>query len=463
MPAGAAPAVFPFRIVVLTTDEEALPGIEQSLASTFETTVVTTASEATEMAEAGIDAVLLDMEYGGQSTPSGLNSVQFLRTLSGDMVIFAISRSQAPGLRKRVLELGADDFFFAPVDFEELRVILQRTLEHRRAEVEARTHQEQISRNSFCDLVGGSAQMRLLYDAIGRVAGSNSAVLIRGESGTGKELVARAIVQKSRRADKPFISVNCAALPENLIEAELFGYEKGSFTGAVAAHAGHIESAHGGTLFLDEIATLGLALQSKLLRVLEDHTVQRLGSKASKKIDFRLLTATNEDLEEMVRTGRFREDLYYRIHVVPIFVPPLRDREGDIPLLVTHFLHLYAAENGTLPKVFDSEAMDILEDSPWAGNVRELENLIQRLAVMVPGEVITAKHLPQQILYLSTAKQQSLLIPEDGIDFEDEMVRIERAYLEAALRRTEGKKAAASRLLRIPPQKMKYLCRKHHL
>jgi DNA-binding NtrC family response regulator len=460
---SASPAVSPYRIVVLTTDEGALPGIERSLARVFETTVVTTAAEATEMAESGIDAVILDMEYGGQSTTSGLNSVQFLRTLSSDMVILAVSRSQAPGLRRRVSELGADDFFFAPVDFEELRVILQRTLDQRRAEVEARAHQEQVSKNSFCDLVGGSTQMRLLYESIARVAESNSAVLIRGESGTGKELVARAIVQESRRAEKAFISVNCAALPENLIEAELFGYEKGAFTGAVAAHAGHIENAHGGTLFLDEIATLGMALQSKLLRVLEDHSVQRLGGKTSKKIDFRLLTATNEDLEEMVRTGKFREDLYYRIHVVPIFVPPLREREGDIPLLVNHFLHLYAAENGVPLKTFDSEAMDILEDAPWPGNVRELENLVQRLAVMVPGEVITAKHLPQQILYLSTAKQQSLLIPEEGIDFEDEMVRIERAYLEAALRRTDGRKAAASRLLHIPPQKMKYLCRKHHL
>src|SRR5262249_4952572 len=199
-------------------------------------------------------------------------------------------------------------------------------------------------------------------------------VLIRGESGTGKELVARALVAMSPRANAPFVSVNCAALPDNLIEAELFGHEKGAFTGAVAARPGHIEQAHGGTLFLDEIATLDLPLQSKLLRVLEEHTVQRLGSKVTKKIDFRLITATNENLEERVRAGSFREDLYYRIHVIPIFLPPLRERDGDVALLTEHFLRVYSAANKLPLKRIEPEALDILEDNQWSGNVRELEN-----------------------------------------------------------------------------------------
>jgi transcriptional regulator with PAS, ATPase and Fis domain len=193
-------------------------------------------------------------------------------------------------------------------------------------------------RYSFCDLIGASESMQHVYDIIERVADSPSTIIIRGESGTGKELVAHAIVQTGSRRDKPFVRVNCAALPESLIEAELFGHEKGAFTGTHAFGAGHIEAADGGTLFLDEISSLDLALQSKLLRVLQERSVQRIGGKTARRIDFRLITATNDDLEEMVRAGRFREDLYYRINVVPISVPALRDRDGDLPLLVDHFL-----------------------------------------------------------------------------------------------------------------------------
>ena len=229
------------------------------------------------------------------------------------------------------------------------------------------------------------------------------------------------------------------------------------------SRAGHIEAAHGGTLFLDEIGTLGLALQSKLLRVLEHHVVQRIGSRATKKIDFRLVTATNEDLEQAVRAGRFREDLYYRLNVVPIILPPLRERPGDVAILLDHFLHMYCAANSLPLKRLDSDALEILEEYHWPGNVRELENLVQRLVIMGSGAVITAKNLPQQILYNSTARQEALLIPEEGISFDEEMARIELAYLQAALRRTGGKKVAAAALLQINAQKMKYLCRKYGL
>jgi transcriptional regulator with PAS, ATPase and Fis domain len=287
--------------------------------------------------------------------------------------------------------------------------------------------------------------------------------MIRGESGTGKELVARALVQFSMRSEKPFISVNCAALPENLIEAELFGHEKGAFTGAHAARAGHIELAHGGTLFLDEIGSLDLALQSKLLRVLEERTVQRLGGKSPKKVDFRLITATNDDVEAMVRAGRFREDLYYRIHVVPIHLPPLREREGDVPLLVEHFLRIYCAANKLPLKKVEPEVMDVLEGYAWPGNVRELENVVQRLILMVEAGTITVNHLPQQLLMSSTAKQEALLIPEEGIDFDEEMQRIETAYLQTAMRRAGGKKAAAAQILRIDSRRMAYLCSKYRI
>jgi transcriptional regulator with PAS, ATPase and Fis domain len=248
-----------------------------------------------------------------------------------------------------------------------------------------------------------------------------------------------------------------------LIESELFGYEKGAFTGADAAKPGLIEAAHGGTLFLDEITTLDQGLQSKLLRVLQEHVVQRIGSRSAKKIDFRLIAASNDDLEELVRQGRFREDLYYRINVVPIFIPPLRERNGDLPLLVDHFLRIYSTANHKGLKQLEPEALEIMEDYSWPGNVREVENIVQRLVLMNDSPIIRAEHLPQQLVSSSTAGQEAILLPDEGVDFDAEIERIELAYLNAALRRTGGRKTAAAALLHIDPQRMKYLCRKRKL
>ena len=317
-------------------------------------------------------------------------------------------------------------------------------------------------RTGFCDMIGGSEPMRRVYEALRRVAPSSTTVMIRGESGTGKELAARAIVSQSPRSHGPFISVNCAALPETLMESELFGHEKGSFTGAHATRPGQIELADGGTLFLDEIGSLGIALQSKLLRVLQDHAVQRIGAKQPRTIDFRLITATNDNLEEMVKKGQFREDLYYRISVIPVSLPPLRERTGDIPLLLDHYLRMYCKANQLPLKRTSAEAMDVLETSSWPGNVRELENLAQRLSLMVDGELIQVEDLPEKVIFNSTVNHDEMLVPPDGVDLDDELRRIEIAYLEAALRRAGTKNGAAS-LLRIPVQKMKYLCRKHSL
>jgi len=319
------------------------------------------------------------------------------------------------------------------------------------------------SKSAFCGMIGGSEAMQRVYQAIQAVANSNTSVILRGESGTGKELIAGAIIQTGDRRDKPYVCLNCSAIPESLIESELFGYEKGAFTGADGAKPGLIESAHGGTLFLDEITTLDQGLQSKLLRVLQEHVVQRIGARSAKKIDFRLIAATNDNLEEFVKQGRFREDLYYRINVVPIFVPPLRDRNGDLPLLTDHFLRIYCAANKKPLKQLEPEALEIMEDYSWPGNVRELENMVQRLVLMSGSSNIRAEHLPQQLLYSSNASQEAILIPEDGVDFDAEMERIELAYLNAALRRTKGRKTAAAALLRIDPQRMKYLCRRRKL
>ena len=454
------------RIAVLTTDESIKLAAEENLASDFHTTLLDAIDGLLALQyEVPLEGVILDLDINlPTGTESMIEVVSQLRTHDEDIVLIGVSQTLSKAVRRKFLSEGIAHCFQAPVDFDEVNRFLQDALDQRRREIGGRKiREEALNRYSFGELIGGSDAMHLVYDAISRVARGNTTVMLRGESGTGKELVARALVANSTRSDEAFISVNCAALPEALIESELFGHEKGAFTGAHESRAGHIEMADGGTVFLDEIGTLGLALQSKLLRVLEQHTVQRLGGKMPRKIDFRLITATNEDLEQAVHAGKFREDLYYRINVIPIHLPPLREREGDIALLVDHFLRFYCAANSLPPKAIDTDALEVLEDYGWPGNVRELENLMQRLVLMVPGQVIFVKHLPQGILYTSSVKQESLLIPEGGISFDDEMARIEMAYLQAALRRTDGRKAAAAALLRVNGQRMKYLCRKYGL
>jgi transcriptional regulator with PAS, ATPase and Fis domain len=281
-----------------------------------------------------------------------------------------------------------------------------------------------------------------------------------------QELVARGLHDLSPRRQWNFISVNCAALPETLMEAELFGYEKGAFTGATATKEGRVELANKGTLFLDEIGTLTLSLQSKLLRVLEERSVVRLGGKKPIKVDFRLVTATNEDLEELVRQNRFREDLYYRIHVVPLFVPPLRERVDDIPLLVDYFVKVYCAANHVPRKRIGDEALQILKRYRWPGNVRELENVVQRLVLMTDDELILPKHLPRDIVQLAGGDargSRQFRIPQQGLKLEEEVASYERRWLEAALGQAEGVKARAAELLGLNKDRMKYLCRKYNL
>ncbi len=462
-PVARAPS--PRNIALITTDTSVAPDVRHFLEPHFNVRLLDSWPRlAPLLNEATLDAVLLDLDTQGVTAGEALDLLAKFRGMNEDLILVALTREQDHNLRLKAAQVPVDEFFVAPVDFHELQIVLDRALQKRVMERESRRVAGHIAgRYSFCELIGGSEPMLRLYDAMLRIAKSDVSVVIRGESGTGKELAAKAIVSLSPRHDKPFISLNCAALPEALVEAELFGHEKGAFTGAHAARPGQIELADTGTLFLDEIATLGPELQTKLLRVLESRTVQRLGGRRPKQVDFRLITATNENLEDMVRANRFREDLYYRIHVVPIFMPPLRERREDISLLADHFLRIYCAANQLPLKRLDPEVIDILEGYAWNGNVRELQNLIQRVVLMVPGAVIMPKDLPQQLLFASTASQESLLIPDEGIDFDEEIARIEVAYLQAALHRTGGKKVTAAALLHIDPQKMKYLCRKYKI
>ena len=449
-------------VALVTIDDEAYSSISHSLAQNFR--IVQAGTE--NLIKGFVDdpelrAMIFDLDSIGDGAKDGVEVLQEIRALREDIVLVALSSSSQRSIPVMASRAGADEFFLSPPNPVELALVLVRAVEKRALELEGRRLVEQVeSRSAFCGMIGGSNAMQKLYQTIQAVADSNTTVLLRGESGTGKELIAQAIVQSGNRAEKPFVCLNCSALPDTLMESELFGYEKGAFTGADSAKPGLIETAQGGTLFLDEITTLTPNLQSKLLRALQEHSVQRLGARSARKIDFRLICATNEDLEEIVRLGRFREDLYYRINVVPIFVPPLRDRAGDLPLLADHFLRIFCAAAKKPAKIMQHDVMEILEDYPWPGNVRELENVIQRLVIMNNSTTITADHLPQALLYASAASQEAILIPEQGVDFDAEMERIEVAYLKAALKRTGGKKSAAAALLRVDPQRMKYLCRK---
>jgi len=451
-----------YSIAIITAKGTSFPEIGRYLAPTFRTALANTEEQIqAAVHDMGVHGIVFNLDCISEGAADGIEVLQEIRKLREDVVLVAITASTNSEIPLKASQAGADEFFLDSMDFSQLPNVLLAAIEKRALQFEGRWLLDQVEgKSAFCGLIGGSEPMQKVYGAIQAVADSNASVLLRGESGVGKELVAHAIVQSGNRQDKPFVCLNCSALPETLIESELFGYERGAFTGADGPKPGLIEMAHGGTLFLDEITTLNHPLQSKLLRILQDRSVQRLGGRSSRKIDFRLITATNDDLEDMMRRGRFREDLYYRINVVPILIPPLRERSGDVPLLVEHFLRTYCAANKRPIKQLQPDVMHILEDYSWPGNVRELENVVQRMVVMNDVPVITAQHLPHQLLRSSAASQEAILIPEEGVDFDAEMERIQVAYLNAALRRTEGRKSAAAALLSIDPQRMKYLCRK---
>jgi DNA-binding NtrC family response regulator len=382
-----------------------------------------------------------------------------------DTLVIVLSSDPKKSAALKVIDAGSYDYFIKPIDTDVLRHLLERAIEKLHIQRENRILRQEITRkNALGDLIGSTDAMRHVFDFVKRMAKATSNVIVRGESGVGKELVARALHEQSPRRSRAFVSVNCAALPEGLMEAELFGYEKGAFTGAMGMKEGRIELAHQGTLFLDEIATLTPALQSKLLRVLEDHSLMRLGGKKAMRVDFRLITATNEDLEEMVRDNRFREDLYYRIHVVPIFVPALRERVEDIPLLAEYFVSVYCAANSFPPKRISEEAMQALKRYSWPGNVRELENAVQRLVLMTDDDVIDVKNLPTDVIQSLTRDSRGRLkLPSSGISLDKEMETFERRWIAEALEQAKQVKSEAARLLGVDRNRLNYLCRKHNL
>jgi two-component system nitrogen regulation response regulator NtrX len=335
-----------------------------------------------------VDLIVLDVWLPGMD---GLATLARLRERQVDAQVVLISGHGNIESAVRAIKMGAFDFVEKPLSLEKTVLVIRNALHQRRLEQENRALRARVDRTET--MVGESHTMRQLREQVAMAAPTNGRVLIYGENGTGKELVARTIHNLSRRRHHAFVEVNCAAIPEELIESELFGHVRGAFTGAVADRRGKFEAADGGTLFLDEIGDMSLKTQAKVLRVLQEQTLEQVGGATRIKVDVRVLAATNKDLQAEIRSGQFREDLYFRLNVIPIFVPPLRDRQEDIPLLADHFMAEFAREYGRRVKTFDSPARSVLQQYPWPGNVRELRNVIERLMIMVPGDRIVASDL----------------------------------------------------------------------
>lgn len=349
------------------------------------------------------------------------------------------------------IQLGAYDFVAKPFDLDDVLVTIRRALNHSALQKEVAHLRQQVAEVAprTGEIIGSSTAMLNVFKEIGRVARTNSTILIMGESGTGKELVAKAIHRHSDRRIGPFIVVNCAALPENLIESELFGYEKGAFTGALTRKAGKFENAQGGTIFLDEIGELPLATQPKLLRVLQEHAFERVGGSQSVEADFRVIAATNRDLEQETAEGRFRSDLYFRLSVVPIHLPSLRDRRSDILQLAEHFLHAYSGQHGLRSTGFTEDAILKLQRYQFPGNIRELEHIVERAVLRAGGRAITSDLLAVEEATVAENAQESQLIKLLSLPYRESVLAWERLLIEKALKQANGNKAEAARLLGI--------------
>ena len=396
--------------------------------------------------ESPVDLVLLDLCLPPQeNTPEeGMKLLREIKRAHSEISVVVVSADDDRKTSLEAIKDGAYDYFIKPLDLEEVKVVLKRALQMRSLEQEnERLQRELENRYTFTEIVGKSKKMGRTFRLIRKVALSNCSVLLRGESGTGKELAARAIHCNSLRKEKPFVPVNCAALPEALLESELFGYEKGAFTGATARKLGKFEVASRGTIFLDEIADMSLPMQAKILRVAQEQSFERVGGTKSVKVDFRLITATNKDLEKAITKGLFREDLYYRLNVVTIYLPALRQRKVDIPLLANYFLERYNRANGRRIKTISVEALELLMDYGWPGNVRELENVIERAVVLTNNDVI----LPDDV---------SLKSQKGTSDLKDissaqalSLVKGEESLIQRALESAHGNQTKAALLLGI--------------
>jgi two-component system, NtrC family, nitrogen regulation response regulator NtrX len=432
---------------ILIVDDE--PGVRSALGGVlrdegYEVDAVDSGEACLErLARQAYDVVVLDIWLPGMD---GLQTLTRMRERQVDTQVVIISGHGNIESAVRAIKMGAFDFVEKPLSLEKTVLVVRNALRQRNLEAENRALRARVDAQHT--MVGESYAMGKLREQVAMAAPTNGRVLIYGENGTGKELVARNIHQMSRRRGGPFVEVNCAAIPEDLIESELFGHVRGAFTGAVADRRGKFELAHGGTIFLDEIGDMSLKTQAKVLRVLQEQIMEPVGGSNRIKVDARVLAATNKDLPAEIRGGRFREDLYFRLNVVPIFVPPLRERQEDIPLLADHFMAMLAREYGRRSKTFEGDAVVALRQYPWPGNVRELHNVVERLMIMVPGDRISSRDLTFLDQSL-TADSPVAAQPGSAVPLHEARDRFERDYILRALAAQQGNISRTAEVLGI--------------
>jgi two-component system response regulator PilR (NtrC family) len=413
------------------------------------------------------DIVISDVRMPGES---GVDLLKLTKEIAPDCFFLLITGVPTVETAIAAINSGADRFVIKDHELvDQLRRAVREVAESLKWKKEAGYLRREIRRLTGLDnIIGQSANMRSIFELIQTIAPQSSRVLITGESGTGKELVARAIHENSQRAQAPFITINCGAFPETLLESELFGYMKGSFTGANENRQGLFQAAHGGTLFMDEIGNMSLTMQVKLYRVLQEGKVRPIGSNEESDVDVRIIAATNKNFEKEIAEGRFREDLYYRLSVIPIQLPPLRERREDIPLLARHFLETFRKSMEKVVTSISPEAMSRLESYDWPGNVRELENTMERAVALESTGEVTLRVLPDRIAGYSGStasggSEAGAAFPSDGVDFEKEIAETERRYLQSALERTQGVRTQAADLLKISYRSFRHYAKKHNL
>ena len=394
---------------------------------------------------------------------SGLDLLRDIKAQNPSIAVIMITAHTSTKSAVDALKSGAFDYIAKPFDIDEMKIIVRNAVERKELEdenIHLRSALEE--RFTFSNIIGKSARMQEIFSIVQRIAKTGSTVLISGESGTGKELIARAIHYNSGRRGK-FVSINCGALPETLLESEMFGHERGAFTGAIREKRGLFQEADRGTIFLDEIGETSTAMQIKLLRVLQDRVVRKVGSNVETQVDVRVIAATNADLAEAIRNGTFREDLFYRINVIPIALPSLRQRREDIPLLVDHFIAKYSKNMGVPQKRISADAMRALDRYSWPGNVRELENVVERMIALEPSDVLTTKSLPEHVLIGGNVPDMTFELPQDGMSLENHLESIAKIFMLKALERAGGVQTQAAELLRMSFRSFRYYAKKYEL